>query len=134
MRLLQSSVRLAQGHARLMARPEVTTQDAVMAVVILEASNESWSSLIQGCNLIHSDFPTDAVAEYRVQARQVLTGLGLTELWEEEEARLEVMLTMEPRVPPTLTQGATQARPATDFSQVRRRSIICLNLTKDFIR
>ena len=122
MRLLQSSIRLSQGHARLLHRSEVTTQDAVMAVVILEACNDSWSSLIQGCNIITSDFPPDPLEEYRVQARAVLTGLDLHHLWEEEKVRLEQLLSWE-QVPSSRTErsgSSFQARQATDLTQVVR--------------
>jgi len=88
-RLLQSCVRLAQGHARLMFREEVTTQDAVMAVILLESSTESSSSLMKGVNPLHTAFPTDPIAEYTTQARMVLTGLGLSNIWTEEKDRLE---------------------------------------------
>jgi len=88
-RLLQSCVRLAQGHARLMMRKEVTVQDAVCAVLLLESSTDSSSSLIQGKNILHSGFPQDPLCEYKTQARLVLTGLGLGELWQEELNRIE---------------------------------------------
>ena len=117
-RLLQSSIRLSQGHAKLMWRSEVSTQDAVMAVVILEASNEAQATLIQTCNLVHSDFPLDPVAEYRLQARAVLTGLGLAELWQEEEARLDSLQARELQDSTELRALASQARPAADFSQL----------------
>ena len=122
LRLLQSSIRLAQGHARLLARSEVTTQDAVVAVVILEASNESWNSLIQGCNLIHSDFPPDPLEEYRNQAEAVLTGLGLQELWKEEVARLDMLLAreQEPVHSPSSQTGTRTRLATTDFTQVVR--------------
>ena len=42
-RLLESLVRLAQAHARIMCHVEVTTQDAVMAVVMMESSKEGTS-------------------------------------------------------------------------------------------
>ena len=115
-RLLQSSIRLSQGHAKLMRRTEVSTQDAVMAVVVLEASNEATATLIQSCNLVHSDLPPDPVAEYKVQARQVLVGLGLTELWEEELARLEALQARQSSS--DQRSLASQARPAADFSQL----------------
>ena len=87
-RLLQSCVRLAQGHARLMARSEVTIQDAVTAVLLLESSCAS-SSLSQGGNVLHSSFPEDPIREYKSQARMILSGLGLTDLLQQELERIE---------------------------------------------
>ena len=89
-RLLQSCVRLAQGHARLMARSEVTIQDAITAVLLLESSCAS-SSLTQGANVLHSSFPADPVIEYKTQARMILSGLGLTELLQQELQRIETV-------------------------------------------
>ena len=89
-RLLQSCVRLAQGHARVMARSEVTIQDAVMAVLLLESSCAS-SSLTQGGNVLHSSFPEDPIREYKAQARKILSGLGLTELLQQELERIETI-------------------------------------------
>ena len=87
-RLLQSCVRLAQGHARLMARSEVTIQDAVTAVILLESSCAS-SSLTQGANVLHSSFPEDPIQEYKSQARIILSSLGLTDLLQQELERIE---------------------------------------------
>ena len=89
-RLLQSCVRLAQGHARLMARSEVTIQDAVTAVLLLESSCES-SRLIQGANILHSSFPHDPISEYKSQVRMILSGLGLTDLLQQELERIETL-------------------------------------------
>ena len=129
-RLLQSSIRLSQGHAKLMRRSEVSIQDAIMAVVVLEASNEATASLIPPCNLIHSDFPRDPMAEYRVQARLVLTGLGLTELWEEEQVRLESLQARQSSAGQSSLYS--QARPSTDFSQlvqsIKRNSVVSSSL------
>ena len=125
-RLLQSCVRLAQGHARLMFRNEVTVQDAVMAVILLESSTESSSCLMKGVNPLHTAFPTEVMSEYSTQARLVLTGLGLSNLWAEEKARLEHVAkkvkdgdeNMEERM--TVT-GASQARNGqADLTQVLR--------------
>ena len=118
-RLLQSCVRLAQGHARLMMRSEVTTQDAVTAVLLLECSTESSASLLPGHNILHSTFPDNPLHEYQRQARAVLVGLGLNDIWERERIRLENLKVDGSReesdhVAPTVEEEQT------DFTQVLR--------------
>jgi len=88
-RLLQSCVRIAQGHARLMCRKEVSLQDAVVAVLLLESSTASSASLVHVINPLHTTFPADPVEEYRVTAKKVLEALGLSGLWPEEAGRLQ---------------------------------------------
>lgn len=88
-RLLQSCIRLAQGHARLMCRDEVWVQDAVCTVLLLECSTASSSSLVKGANALHTTFPTNPLAEYKVQAKMILEGLNLSYLWVEEKARID---------------------------------------------
>ena len=56
-RLLESMIRIAEAHARLMFREEVTIQDAVMAVCIMECSMQN-TALLQGLmNPLHTSFP-----------------------------------------------------------------------------
>merc|ERR1712142_327125 len=123
---LQSCVRLAQGHARLMFRNEVKIQDAVMAVVLLESSTESSSSLLKGVNPLHTAFPVDVMSEYSTQARLVLTGLGLSNLWTEEKNRLEEVMKKsregDENVEERMTLiGASQAKSGqADLTQVLR--------------
>ncbi|EFC43100.1 predicted protein, partial [Naegleria gruberi] len=57
-RLLESLVRLAQAHARLMCRKEVTVQDAVMSVLTVDISSNT-SSLLNVSSVLHSNFPDD---------------------------------------------------------------------------
>ncbi|GFO31120.1 DNA helicase mcm9-like [Plakobranchus ocellatus] len=83
MRLLQSMIRLSQAHARLMFREEVTVQDAVVAVTLMESSMQG-AALLGGVNTLHTAFPADADEEYLLQAELVLSRLGLTEILEEE--------------------------------------------------
>ena len=55
-RLLESLIRLSEAHARLMFHNEVTIQDAVVAVCIIENSMQNMSLL--GCvNFLHVCFP-----------------------------------------------------------------------------
>ncbi|CAL1548313.1 unnamed protein product, partial [Lymnaea stagnalis] len=66
MRLLQSMIRLAQGHARLLFRESVTVQDAVVAVTLMESSMQG-AALLGGVNTLHTAFPENADSEYRHQ-------------------------------------------------------------------
>ncbi|XP_046559638.1 LOW QUALITY PROTEIN: DNA helicase MCM9-like [Haliotis rubra] len=87
MRLLQSMIRLAQAHARLMFRDEVLVQDAVVAVTVMESSMQG-AALLGGVNALHTAFPEDAEDEYRLQAELILEHLGLHDLLEEERTQL----------------------------------------------
>lgn len=87
-RLLESLTRLSQAHARLMCRDEVGVVDAVVAVFVMEvsrATDSGGASVLGGStgvfeSVLHSDFADDPAAEYALQERTVLEGLGLPEL------------------------------------------------------
>nr|XP_050045792.1 DNA helicase MCM9-like isoform X1 [Dermacentor andersoni] len=83
LRLLESLVRLSQGHARLMFREEVGVQDAVVAVALMEVSMQS-SALVENVDALHTGFATDPEKEYRNQAKVILTRLGLLDILDEE--------------------------------------------------
>ncbi|XP_067655195.1 DNA helicase MCM9-like [Haliotis asinina] len=87
MRLLQSMIRLAQAHARLMFRDEVLVPDAVVAVTVMESSMQG-AALLGGVNALHTAFPEDAEDEYKLQAELILEHLGLHDLLEEERTQL----------------------------------------------
>ncbi|XP_077516230.1 uncharacterized protein LOC144126139 [Amblyomma americanum] len=86
LRLLESLVRLSQGHARLMFREEVGVQDAVVAVALMEVSMQS-SALVENVDALHTGFAKDPEEEYRNQAKIILTRLGLHEILKEELRR-----------------------------------------------
>ncbi|CAH1787204.1 unnamed protein product [Owenia fusiformis] len=88
MRLLESMIRLSQAHARLMFRNEVLTQDAVVAVSIMESSMQG-AALLGGVNALHTSFPEDAESEYRAQAEMILGRLNLQEELTMENSRLD---------------------------------------------
>jgi len=75
-------IRISEAHARLMFREEVTIQDAVMAVCIMECSMQN-TALLQGLmNPLHTSFPKDADAEYIDQATVILNKLKLNDILE----------------------------------------------------
>ncbi|XP_061174591.1 DNA helicase MCM9-like [Saccostrea echinata] len=97
MRLLQSMIRLSQAHARLMFRDEVTVEDAVVAVTLMESTMQG-AALLGGVNALHTAFPESALEEYKVQADLVLNRLELQDLLQQEFERLaalEAAKTME---------------------------------------
>lgn len=57
LRLLESLVRIAQAHARLLYRDQVTIQDAVVAVCIMESSMQNAGIFGRGLNPLHTSFP-----------------------------------------------------------------------------
>ncbi|XP_070543644.1 uncharacterized protein [Ptychodera flava] len=86
-RLLESIVRLAQAHAKLMCHDEVTVMDAVVAVSLMESSMQG-AALLGGVNALHTSFPEHPEEEYRTQVELILTHLGLEEIAQTEMAKL----------------------------------------------
>ena len=78
-RLLESLIRLAQAHARLMFREFVTVQDALVAVTCVECSMQN-SALLGSMNALHTRFPDDPQEEYSRQAALVLKRLNLEDV------------------------------------------------------
>ena len=89
-RMLQGLVRLAQAHARLMLRHQVTEQDAIIAVSLVDSTVMNCSdSALDVSTRMMLDFPIDAEQAYSADADRVwrklrditwdddsLTGLG----------------------------------------------------------
>ncbi|KAJ1895498.1 DNA helicase mcm9, partial [Kickxella alabastrina] len=75
-RLLESLIRLAQAHARLMFRSTLRVCDAVMAVVLMESTMLS-ASVLAPTDALHSPFPEDPDAAYALLEKQVLAQLNL---------------------------------------------------------
>ncbi|RYR35710.1 hypothetical protein Ahy_A10g050837 isoform A [Arachis hypogaea] len=75
-RMLESLIRLAQAHARLMFRNEVTRLDAITAILCVESSMTT--SAIVDCigNALHSNFTENPDQEYAEQERLILEKLG----------------------------------------------------------
>ncbi|KAK7412145.1 hypothetical protein VNO78_03594 [Psophocarpus tetragonolobus] len=74
-RMLESLIRLAQAHARLMFRNEVTQLDAITAILCIESSMTT--SAIVDCigNALHSNFTDNPDEEYTKQERLILEKL-----------------------------------------------------------
>ncbi|KFO24448.1 DNA replication licensing factor MCM9 [Fukomys damarensis] len=87
-RLLESLIRLAEAHARLMFRDTVTLEDAVTVVSVMESSMQG-GALLGGLNALHTAFPEDPQAQYQQQCRLILERLELQGLLSEELQRLE---------------------------------------------
>uniref|UniRef100_A0A8C4ZH24 DNA helicase MCM9 n=1 Tax=Gadus morhua TaxID=8049 RepID=A0A8C4ZH24_GADMO len=85
-RMLESLSRLAEAHAKLMFREQVTIEDAVVAVSVMECSMQG-GALLGDANVLHTSFPEDPGQQYQVQCQMVLEGLGLPELLKQEMDR-----------------------------------------------
>lgn len=70
---------MAQAHARLMCRHEVTLQDAIVAVTCVECSMQN-TALLGGTNALHTKFPEDPEQEFKTQAELILKRLRLNDL------------------------------------------------------
>jgi len=92
-RLLESMIRIAEAHARLMYRDEATIQDAIVSVTLIEASMQNTALLQSVINPLHTAFPEDADLEFIKQAEIILKKLQLTDIldkvYENEKHRIE---------------------------------------------
>ncbi|NXU57870.1 MCM9 helicase, partial [Turnix velox] len=87
-RLLESLIRLAEAHARLMFRDTVTLEDAVTVVSVMESSMQG-GALLGGINALHTSFPENPLAQYRTQCELILERLELQDLLHKELQRLD---------------------------------------------
>ncbi|XP_016009127.2 DNA helicase MCM9 isoform X4 [Rousettus aegyptiacus] len=87
-RLLESLIRLAEAHARLMFRDTVTLEDAITAVSVMESSMQG-GALLGGVNALHTSFPENPLEQYQRQCELILEKLELHNLLSEELRRLE---------------------------------------------
>ncbi|NWX17417.1 MCM9 helicase, partial [Aegotheles bennettii] len=87
-RLLESLIRLAEAHARLMFRDTVTLEDAVTVVSVMESSMQG-GALLGGINALHTSFPENPMAQYRTQCELILERLELHDLLHKELQRLD---------------------------------------------
>ncbi|NXA64058.1 MCM9 helicase, partial [Mohoua ochrocephala] len=93
-RLLESLIRLAEAHARLMFRDTVTLEDAVTVVSVMESSMQG-GALLGGINALHTSFPDNPMEEYRTQCEIILERLELKDLLHKELQRLDRLLQKE---------------------------------------
>ncbi|CAM0951862.1 unnamed protein product [Alopecurus aequalis] len=76
-RMLESLIRLAQAHARLMFRNEVTQLDAIAAILCIESSM-TISAIIDGSgNALNSNFQDNPDQEYKEQEKIIHAKLDL---------------------------------------------------------
>ncbi|XP_068087469.1 DNA helicase MCM9 [Hyperolius riggenbachi] len=87
-RLLESLIRLAEAHARLMYRNVVTVEDAITVVSVMESSMQG-GALLGGVNALHTSFPDDPREQYQLQCELLLERLGLQNILREELQRLQ---------------------------------------------
>ncbi|KAF2987196.1 hypothetical protein EK904_012132 [Melospiza melodia maxima] len=87
-RLLESLIRLAEAHARLMFRDIVTLEDAVTVVSVMESSMQG-GALLGGINALHTSFPENPMEQYRTQCEIILERLELRDLLHKELQRLD---------------------------------------------
>ncbi|NXM37675.1 MCM9 helicase, partial [Gymnorhina tibicen] len=87
-RLLESLIRLAEAHARLMFRDTVTLEDAVTVVSVMESSMQG-GALLGGINALHTSFPDNPMEQYRTQCEIILERLELQDLLQKELRRLD---------------------------------------------
>lgn len=75
--MLESLIRLAQAHARLMFRNEVTRLDAITAILCIESSMTTSAIVDSMGNALHSNFAENPDQEYAKQERLILEKLSL---------------------------------------------------------
>lgn len=88
-RLLDSLVRLSQGHARFMFHSEVLVMDAVMAVALIESSMQGSAILLPtDIEKQHATFPSQPMNDYKKLMSTILQKLHLYDLLNSELGRL----------------------------------------------
>jgi hypothetical protein len=78
LRLLESLVRLAQAHARLMCRQETTVQDAAIAVMLVETSMHT-SLMMSATSVLHATASASSDVDFAKQQLLILRRLGINE-------------------------------------------------------
>ncbi|KAK9666919.1 hypothetical protein RND81_14G220800 [Saponaria officinalis] len=78
-RMLESLIRLAQAHAKLMFRNKVTQLDAVTAILCIESSMTTSAIVDSVGNALHSNFTENPDVEYANQEKLILDKLRLVD-------------------------------------------------------
>ncbi|KAH9608982.1 hypothetical protein KSS87_020935, partial [Heliosperma pusillum] len=78
-RMLESLIRLAQAHARLMFKNEVTRLDAITAILCIETSMTTSAIVDSVGNALHSNFSENPDTEYAKQEKFILEKLRLVD-------------------------------------------------------
>nr|XP_054486036.1 DNA helicase MCM9 [Agelaius phoeniceus] len=123
-RLLESLIRLAEAHARLMFRDTVTLEDAVTVVSVMESSMQG-GALLGGINALHTSFPENPMEQYRTQCEIILERLELRDLLHKELQRLDRLQKENSfRQQPEETDFSTTTRCSNEgaFGQSKQRS------------
>ncbi|XP_025201501.1 DNA helicase MCM9-like [Melanaphis sacchari] len=81
-RFLESLLRLSQAHAKLMFRNQVLVQDAIVAVSLMECSNDDGSP--DSINTLYTKFPPCPKEAYIKEMERILKKLGLDDILEKE--------------------------------------------------
>lgn len=98
-RMLESLVRLAEAHARLMFRDKVTVEDAITVISVMESSMQG-GALLGGVNALHTSFPANTIEQYKMQCELLLERLGLNDLLQQELQRLDSIQNGDEQHPP----------------------------------
>ncbi|KAK9871202.1 hypothetical protein WA026_011483 [Henosepilachna vigintioctopunctata] len=89
-RLLDSLIRLSQGHARLMFHKSVYIVDAIMAVVLVEIGMGYQEESVLNLDInVHSSFPENSMENYITLMNNVLEKLNLPDILHQEMSMLE---------------------------------------------
>ncbi|CAF2398725.1 unnamed protein product [Rotaria sp. Silwood2] len=88
-RQLESTVRLAQAHAKLTFSKQVNILDAIIAVLLMEASLNGCGKLLDKINALHTTFAEQPEQEYEGHVHLVLNWLNLPELRDLELERIK---------------------------------------------
>uniref|UniRef100_A0AAY5K511 DNA helicase MCM9 n=1 Tax=Esox lucius TaxID=8010 RepID=A0AAY5K511_ESOLU len=108
-RMLESLLRLAEAHARLMFRDTVTVEDAVVVVSVMECSMQG-GALLGDVNALHTSFPDNPSQQYQTQCQIVLEGLQLPHLLHKEMDRLSRLQNNLPSSPPVAEKQPSDLR------------------------